>query len=171
MPERGLILIAEDEADHIFIIRRAFKQAALANPIHVVRNGEEAIQYLQGVGPYSNRAEYPLPALLLLDLKMPRKNGFEVLEWIRLHPGLRRLRVVVLTTSSSLHDVNRAYQLGANSFLVKPTDFESVVRLVSLLKDYWVKMDKVPEIKRSENTPSSALRPLNEFPGSPEDLL
>ena len=171
MPDQAVILLAEDREDDIHLVRRAFKMAFLTNPLQVVRDGEECIAYLSGTDKYSNRAEYPLPALLLLDLKMPRRNGFEVLEWIRLHPGLRRLRVVVLTTSSSLHDVNRAYQLGANSFLVKPTDFESVVRLVSLLKDYWVKMDKVPEIKRSENIPSSALRPLNEFPGSPEDLL
>jgi len=142
-------LLAEDNEDHVYLIRRAFQQAGLTNPFHVVRNGEEAIQYLQGAGIYANRDEYPLPDLLLLDLKMPRKNGFEVLQWIRSHEGLRALRIVVLTTSSRLHDVNRAYRLGANSFLVKPGDFQQVVGLVRMLQDYWVTMDLAPEVTRS----------------------
>src|SRR6266566_5950637 len=99
MPGRGVILLAEDNEDHILLIQRAFTQAGLLNPLYVVRDGEQAIAYLKGGGEYANRDQHPLPELLLLDLKMPRKNGFEVLGWIRSDPGLRPLRVVVLTTS------------------------------------------------------------------------
>src|SRR5438034_11513986 len=115
-----VILLAEDNENHVLLIRRAFEQAGLVNPLYVVSNGEEAISYLKGEGKYANRDEYPLPCLMLLDLKMPKKDGFEVLEWLRGQPGFSSLRVVVLTTSEELRDVNRAYRLGANSFLTKP---------------------------------------------------
>ncbi len=149
MSERALVLLAEDNEDHVLLIRRAFKRAGLLNPLHVVSNGEEAIEYLAGVGAYANRAEYPLPTLLLLDLKMPRKDGFQVLDWIRSHPGMQRLRVVVLTTSSDLRDVNVAYRMGANSFLVKPDDFDKIVSLVQIFKQYWLAADKAPDVSRS----------------------
>src|SRR5438067_2100329 len=113
MMDSAVILLAEDDDDHVLLVRRAFKQAHLLNPLHVVHDGEEAIAYLKGEGQYSNRAEFPLPALLLLDLKMPRKHGFEVLKWIRDQPGLRTLRVIVLTSSDDDHDVNLAHLLGA----------------------------------------------------------
>jgi CheY-like chemotaxis protein len=148
MPEEAVILLAEDEEDHVVLIKHAFSQAAIPNPLHVVWNGQEAIAYLMGTGVYANRAEYPLPDLLLLDLKMPRVNGFEVLEWIRQQPGLAALRVLVLTSSADLHDVNRAYQLGANSFLVKPMDFQDVVQLSRLIQDFWLKASKTPETIR-----------------------
>src|ERR1051326_7062364 len=119
MPDNSVILLAEDREDDVLLIRRAFNKANLLNPLHVVQDGEEAIAYLKGEGQYANRAEYPLPSLLLLDLKMPRKNGFEVLQWIRQQPSLSALRVVVLTSSSEIQDVNMAYRLGSNSFLVK----------------------------------------------------
>lgn len=102
-----IILLAEDNEDHVFFIRRAFRQAGLLNPLHVVNDGEQAIAYLTGEGKYANREEYPLPCLLLLDLKMPNKNGFQVLEWLRHQPSLAALRVVVLTTSGETKDITR----------------------------------------------------------------
>jgi CheY-like chemotaxis protein len=124
MSDQGVILVAEDNEVDVLLLRRAFAKAQLLNPLQVVHNGEEAIAYLSGKGKYTNRAEYPLPDLVLLDLKMPHKNGLEVLEWIREQPSLSGLRVVMLTSSDQARDVNAAYQLGANSFLVKPVDFE-----------------------------------------------
>src|SRR2546428_9867920 len=124
MPDQAVILLAEDREDDILLIRKAFQEAFINNPLQVVRDGEEAIAYLSGEGKYSNRAEYPLPELMLLDLKMPGTDGFDVLKWMRQQPGLQALRVVVLTSSDQMRDVNAAYQLGANSFLVKPIDFE-----------------------------------------------
>src|SRR4051794_11200760 len=109
MPEQSLILLADDCPEDIFIIREAFERAHVANPIYSVSSGEEAISYLKGEGLYSNRVEYPLPDLLLLDLKMPRVDGFDVLRWIRQHSGLGLMRVVVLTSSDQLQDVNEAY--------------------------------------------------------------
>lgn len=157
MPEPAVILLAEDEEDDVLLVKHAFSQAKIPNPLHVVWNGQEAIAYLMGTGVYSNRAEYPLPDLFLLDLKMPRVNGFEVLEWLRQQPGLAALRVLVLTSSEDLHDVNRAYQLGANSFLVKPLDFQDVVQLSRLIQDFWLKASKAPETYRpsrnSKNEP------------------
>ena len=148
MPDTAVILLAEDDEDQVLLIRHVFKQARLLNPLHVVGNGEEAINYLQGVGTYANRAEFPLPDLLLLDLKMPRKNGFQVLRWIRSRPGLSSLRVVVLTTSSDMVDVNLAYQLGANSFLVKPADFQQFVSVILAMQGYWLWMSEAPEVSR-----------------------
>jgi CheY-like chemotaxis protein len=156
MIDSAVILLAEDDENQVVLIRRVFKQAHLINPLHVVTNGEEVIAYLKGEDEYANRAEYPLPALLLLDLKMPRKNGFEVLKWIRQQPGLRTLRVVVLTSSEDMADVNRAYQLGANSFLVKPGDFEQFVSVIQTLQGYWLWISEAPDVSRSapETKPS-----------------
>ena len=159
MLDVAVFLLAEDDEDHVHLIRRAFKKANLLNPLHVVRNGEEAIAYLEGVCPYANRAEYPLPALLLLDLRMPRKNGFEVLEWIRGRPGLESLRVIVLTTSEDMRDVNLAYRLGANSFLVKPADFAQFVNVLQAVQGYWLWMDKAPDVSRSPQKKASSPPP------------
>jgi len=146
--EQAIILLAEDREDDILLIRRAFKQGGINNPLHVVRDGEQAVAYLKGEGRFFNREEYPVPDLLLLDLKMPRMDGFEVLRWIRKQPGLSSLRVVMLTSSEDIRDVNVAYRMGANSFMVKPMDFENVVELGKVLRDYWLKLDKAPETSR-----------------------
>ena len=141
-------MVAEDDENHVFFIQRAFKQAGLLNPVHFVPDGEHAIMYLAGEGKYANREEFPLPSLLLLDLKMPNKDGFEVLEWIREHPTLSALRVIVLTTSGATTDINRAYKLGANSFLTKPMNFTDLVQLTKWVKGYWLHFSSEPEVKR-----------------------
>jgi CheY-like chemotaxis protein len=150
--ELGVILLAEDSEVDVLMTRRAFAKIGLINPLHVVSDGEEAIAYLSGVGKYANRSEYPLPVLLLLDLRMPRKNGLEVLRWIRQQPTLRALRVIVLTTSDLFRDVNEAYQLGANSYIVKPVDLDQFVRVSQALKGYWLWLNETPEISRPGTT-------------------
>jgi CheY-like chemotaxis protein len=153
MSDQAVILLAEDREDDIALIRQAFARAYVPNPLQVVRNGEEAIAYLQGEGKYANRAEYPLPELMLLDLKMPRIDGFGVLKWVRRQPTLATLRIVVLTCSEALRDVNEAYSLGANSFMVKPMDFEDVIHMSKFLTSYWLHMSKSPETSRLEKGP------------------
>ena len=111
MDEQFLILLAEDRDDDVLLIRKAFASAYIPNPLYVVRDGEDAVAYLAGERGYANREEYPLPSLLLLDLKMPRMDGFDVLTWIRQQSSLKAVRVVVLTSSSDLRDVTKAYQL------------------------------------------------------------
>src|SRR6202000_3440200 len=139
MAEHAVILLAEDGEDYVLLIQRAFAQAKIPNPVHIVWNGQEAISYLKGDGKYSNREEYPLPDLFLLDLKRPRMNGFEVIKWVREQPGLAALRVLVLTSSDQIRDVNEAYRLGANSFLVKPMDFQDFAQLSRLIQEFWLK--------------------------------
>src|SRR5688572_14379196 len=107
-----VILLAEDSENDVMMFQRAIRDYNLGSVVHVVSDGEQAIEYLKGEGKYANRAEYPLPTLFLLDLKMPRMNGFDVLEWVREEPALRGLLIVVLTTSDRISDINRAYQLG-----------------------------------------------------------
>jgi len=148
VPDQALILLAEDREDDILLIRRALARAYIVNPLQVVRDGEEAVAYLRGEGRYFNRVEYPLPELLLLDLKMPRMDGFEVIKWVREQPELSNLRIVVLTSSDNIRDVNLAYQLGANSFMVKPMDFQDVIEMTKFLTRYWLGMSKAPETSR-----------------------
>ena len=149
MVECGVILLAEDREDDVLLLQKAFAKANLLNPVHIVRDGVEVVAYLTGEGKYANRAEFPLPDLLLLDLAMPKLNGFEVLTWIRQQPLLRALRVVVLTSSDRIQDVNLAYQLGANSFIVKPMDFEQFVEVSRAVKGYWLWLSKAPEVLRA----------------------
>ncbi len=148
MSESALFLLVEDNKDDVLLIRRAFDKAKVMNPLQVANSGEEAIAYLSGSGKFANRAEYPLPALVLLDLKMPRVDGFDVLRWIRLQPSLSTLRVIILTSSDEMRDVNTAYKLGANSFLIKPVDFERFVEISQALAGYWLWMDKAPDTYR-----------------------
>ena|SRR2546426_248162 len=153
MPDQAVILLAEDREDDILLIKRAFEKGDIRNPLYVVRNGEEVVAYLKGEGRYSNRAEYPLPDLLLLDLKMPGMDGFDVLRWLRQQSDFGSLRVVVLTSSDRIQDVNSAYHLGANSFLVKPIDFQNVIELSKVLRHYWLQISKAPETSRSPREP------------------
>lgn len=129
-----LILVIEDDVNDALLIRRTLKSAGVRNPYRLVRDGDSAIRYLVGTGIYADRQKYPLPELVLLDLRMPGMNGFELLRWIRNQPEFRKLRVVVLTSSHEIGDVNEAYRLGANSFLVKPLEFQNVEALFATLK-------------------------------------
>ena len=145
------ILLVEDDPNDIILIKRAFEKTRITNPLQVVEDGEEAISYLAGKGRYADREKYPLPMLLLLDLKLPRKSGHEVLEWLRQQPILKRLTVVVLTSSQQSSDVNRAYDLGANSYLVKPVTFDALVEMVKSLNFYWIILNENPIIKGEPN--------------------
>ena len=165
MHDNGVILLAEDDENDILLVRRAFNQANILNPLQVVRDGQQAIAYLGGEGIYADRTQFPVPTLLLLDLKMPRKNGFDVLEWIRSQPELRCLRVIVLTTSESIRDVNRAYQLGANSFLVKPADFDQFLAVIRALQGYWLWVSEAPQL--GADCPGATPDQLKNLPAVP----
>ncbi len=140
------ILLVEDDPNDVFLIQRAFRKANLANPIQVMNDGEAAVQYLSGQEPYADRDRYPLPILMLLDLKLPRRSGLEVLEWLKQQPKLKRLPVVVLTSSREHTDLNRAYDLGANSYLVKPVAFDSLLNMVQTLNQYWLIINERPNL-------------------------
>lgn len=140
------ILLVEDDDNDVLLIRRAFTQAGLHHPIQVVRDGDAAVAYLSGDGRYADRSAYPMPGLMLLDLKLPRRTGLEVLAWARREDALRRLPIVVLTSSRELADVNRAYELGANSYLVKPVEFAQLLDMVRVFDGYWSGLNELPEI-------------------------
>lgn len=142
-PNAGTILLIEDNEDDIFFMKRALKNAGIKNPIQAIEDGQEAIDFFAGTGPYADRSRFPLPLMTLLDLKLPRKNGLEVLEWIRSQSDFSRLVVIVLTSSRHNKDVVSAARLGANSFLVKPSNVEDLSHLMNLIKEYWLKQDQI----------------------------
>ena len=154
MAEGSVFLLVEDDENDIVLVRRAFSKSNLLNPLMVVRNGEDAMAYFMGIGAYKNRAEYPLPSLVLLDLKMPGMGGIEFLKWLRQQLGYGGTRVVVLTSSNLMRDVNAAYQAGANSFLTKPVDFERFVEITNALSGYWMRTDTAPVTERPSETPA-----------------
>ena len=140
-----VVLVVEDDSTDVLMIRRAFKKSQITSPLHVVDNGDAAVDYLSGRPPYHDRTTYPLPAVILLDLKLPRRSGLEGLEWLRQQPGLRRLPVVVLTSSMESTDVRKAYDLGCNSYLVKPVSFEGLLDAVKALGVYWLLLNRKPD--------------------------
>ena len=144
MNESGHILVAEDDPTDAFFFERAFKRAGLPVLLHFVRDGQEVIDYLEGTGPFADRTAYPLPQLLLLDLNMPRLNGFDVLEWVRQQPGLSSLQMVIFSSSDEAKDINRAYGLGANWYLVKPHSMDELTALIGRFKKYWLEGAKDP---------------------------
>lgn len=125
-------------------MRRALDKASVTHPMNVVCDGEEVIDYLRGHGQFADRKAYPLPAVLLLDLNMPKKTGFEVLEWIRSQSTLKRLPVVILSTSNQDHDVRKAYDMGANSYLTKPSNFAQLVEMVKMVEANWLNINIAP---------------------------
>lgn len=131
------ILYAEDDENDVFFMRLAMRRAPLTNPLHVVTCGQSAIEYLAGEGEYADRTRFPLPGLMLLDLKMPRRNGFEVLEWMRNQAHLDCVVVIVLTSSSQPSDVQLAHHLRANAFVVKPANAESLTDMLRAIKAFW----------------------------------
>jgi CheY-like chemotaxis protein len=145
MVQEATILLAEDDPNDVLLMKRAFSRARLANPLKVVPDGEEAIAYLSGQGLYADRERYPFPLLVLLDLKMPKRNGIEVLEWIRNQPELKDLSVVVLTSSEEQPNIQKAASLGASSYLIKPAEFEDLVEMMRRLQGYWLLINRKAE--------------------------
>jgi len=144
MLDSEMILLAEDDENDVLLIQRAFNKAGMRNKLKVVRNGQQAIEYLSAQGPYNNREKFPLPFLVLLDLKMPGVDGFEVLDFVKHDSNLKRLLVVVLTSSNLQAAVDRAYVLGANSYLVKPVEFDEMVHLIQRFEAYWAEINRIP---------------------------
>ncbi len=132
------ILLAEDDENDVFLMRRAFERAGIPNPVFVVRNGQEAIDYLAGTGQYAERKKFPFPGLMLLDLKMPWMDGFDVLKWLRRQPGVEQFPVVVLTSSKLQADVDQSRELGVYDYRVKPQAFEDLVRLLDDVRKCWL---------------------------------
>jgi CheY-like chemotaxis protein len=139
-----VILYVEDEETDVVLLQHVFTRAAIGNPLKVVKDGKEAREYLAGEEPFTDRKEHPLPALVLLDLNLPYWSGFQVLEWIRQQPSLRRLPVVIFTSSSRPDDVARAYDAGANGYLVKPNALGELKSQVSALRDFWLRHNRFP---------------------------
>lgn len=141
MNELSTILLVEDDSDDAELIAYAFGKAAIANPLAAVADGDAAVDYVGGAAAYADRMRHPLPGLILLDLKLPRRSGFEVLSFIRGQEATRHTPVVVLTSSNQQDDIRRAYELGANSYLVKPIGHDALIEMVRSLKAYWIKLN------------------------------
>jgi CheY-like chemotaxis protein len=133
------VLLVDDSPNDALLMTTVFQRTAFDQPLRSVTSGEEAIAYLQGDGRYGNRTEFPLPAAVLLDLNMPRKNGLEVLAWIRRQPALRRICIYVLSASSRREDIDQAFALGANAYLVKPSNLDELSHLAKTLVA-WLKL-------------------------------
>lgn len=145
MAERAVLLV-EDDPDDVELVRRVFSRLHFAHPLQVVRDGREAMDYLAGSGAYEDRDRYPLPLLVLLDLKLPKATGHEVLRWLRAQDGLRRLPVVMFTSSDERADINAAYDLGINSYLRKPVSFDALAQLLTKIDLYWLLLNEPPDL-------------------------
>jgi CheY-like chemotaxis protein len=142
------VLLVEDDLNDIFLVKRAFKMARIQNPLQVVTDGQEAINYLRGEGKYADREAFPLPKLIVMDIKMPRRSGFEVLEMVKRDSRpMRLIPIVIVSSSDNPADINRAYELGANAYMVKPVNFRAVERLFESITHYWGLECAKPELE------------------------
>jgi len=147
------ILYVEDEETDVMLLQHVLAKAGIHNPIQTVKDGKTAKDYLAGEGSFADRKRYPLPGLVLLDLNLPYWSGFEVLEWIRQQPQLRRLPVVVFTSSNRPDDIVRAYDAGANAYLVKPNALADLTSLVLALRDFWLLHNRAPDVPGVDSPP------------------
>ena len=145
MNESQTILLVDDSKNDIFMLRRAFKKAEFNTLLQEVHNGDQAIAYLAGEGIYGDRDQYPLPAVMLLDLNMPMKNGFDVLSWVRAQPVFKRLSIIIVSASLRPEDVERTFDLGASSYLVKPSSIDDLAAMVRSLRD-WTRINHFPPL-------------------------
>jgi CheY-like chemotaxis protein len=147
MTSEARIMLVEDNQMDVVLTLDAFKEARLKNPIHISRSGEDARDYLLGLGEYTNRQQHPLPDLILLDLKLPGLSGHDLLEILKKKPGLKRIPVIILSSSAEEGDRALGYDLGANSYLVKPVSFEGFLEVVGTIKDYWLTLNLGPPLE------------------------
>jgi CheY-like chemotaxis protein len=136
------ILLVEDNPDDVFFVERAFHNADIKHPLVTVGDGQEAIHYLSGTGKYGDRGAYSLPRLVLADLKMPRVTGFDLIAWMRKDDHWRLVPIIILSSSGLAADVNRAYELGANAYMVKPAGGRSLERLFQTIAEFWMAGEK-----------------------------
>lgn len=137
MGSKQHILVAEDNPNDLLLLRRAFQKASVPVELHVVADGAAAIAYLSGTKGYEDRDNNPLPQLVLLDIKMPKLTGLEVLEWLKEHPEHQVIPTIIMSCSNLEEDVRKSYQLGANTFFVKPNQMETLVQIIEALTQYW----------------------------------
>ncbi|MCD4785513.1 MAG: response regulator [Candidatus Eremiobacteraeota bacterium] len=140
-----VILMADDDDDDYMLTMEAFQEARLLNPLYRVKNGEELMDYLLRHGEYKNPEDSPRPGLILLDLNMPRKDGREALKEIKTHENLRNIPVLVLTVSGLEDDILQSYDLGANSYIKKPTSFNELVEIIRTIGQYWLDIVELPD--------------------------
>ena len=140
------ILHVEDNEDDQFFLKRACEAAGIQNVIHFLDDGQKAIDYLSCKAPYVDRQQYPIPCLVILDLKLPKVHGLDVLKWIRAHEDFKGIVVVILSSSPLRNDVDIAYDMGANSFLVKPLTSDEMTHIARLIKEYWLEANEFPSV-------------------------
>lgn len=145
MNNEFFILLAEDDDADIFLFKRALQKARIFSPMQIVHDGQATVDYLSGTKPYTDRKLHPKPDLVILDVRMPRKDGFEVLQWVRRHAELKRLPVVILGQSPEQSDIDRAYELGANAYLVKQADTGALGVMLKRLHDFWRLTASMPQ--------------------------
>jgi CheY-like chemotaxis protein len=160
MTTKGILLIEDDEND-VFLLKNVFERAGIANPLHFVTDGQMATDYLGGKGQFSDRQKYPLPCLVLTDLKLPKKSGLEVLEWIRHQPRLKKLVVVVFSSSALPKDVDKAYELGANAYIQKTADPDQLKEIAYLFKGWWLGHNHFAPIGESRRADATDTREQN----------
>ena len=150
----GTILLIEDDAADASLLIRAFKKSGVTNPIRHLKDGEDALAYFEGIGELADRGKNPLPILILLDLKLPRMSGLELLQWMRPRKHLRRIPLVILTAERDPSFREAAYDLGANSYLIKSPKQDDVLRLVELIQQYWIGLNEPAPIVLESRGPS-----------------
>jgi len=155
--KRQLILHVENDPDDVFLVQRAFRDAFITAPVQVVEDGRRATEYLSGEGSYSDRQKYPLSCLIFLDLNLPRMNGTEFLGWLREQPVLKRIPVIVFTSSQHPGDIDSSFELGASSYMVKPFSYKNLLEQVRAFKQYWLGQSELPDMRHAISEPSDPL--------------
>ena len=150
------ILIVDDDENDIFFVKRAFTEINVHCTFQVMKNGQDTIDYLAGLGVYADRRKYPLPMMILMDLKMPIMDGFQVLAWLRAREGIKVIPTVVFSSSDLPQDITRAYELGANSFMTKSVTYDGLLVKLQTLSQYWLEHCKHPQVADADSASAVA---------------
>jgi len=156
MRPEPIILLVEDCPDDLLLLQRFFSKAGLRNPVQSVPDGVEAMSYLLGRGPYADRKAYPEPNILLIDINMPRVNGLELMSWLRTQPDFEHIVAIALSGSAEQDEINRAYQMGANSYLLKPSASAELEKVINAFYQYWICSNHLPRIGAAVERPTAA---------------
>lgn len=151
---QSTILIVDDDENDIFFVKRAFTEIDVHCTFHILKNGQEVVHYLEGRSPYESREKFPLPMMILMDLKMPVMDGFEVLAWVRARPGIKVIPTIIFSSSDLPADITRAYELGANSFMTKSITYDGLLLKLQTLSKYWLEHCKHPMVVESADASS-----------------